>query len=69
MRLAILCLQVMNHKAVSNEFLGQTVIADSGNEEAQEIELDLYGKKKEAELRKPGKITVEVISSDDLAAL
>ena len=61
--------QVYHHKAVKNELLGVAYIEEQGDETPKRVELELFGKKKEREIQKPGKLYVEITSSDDLRAL
>ena len=45
-------------------------IEEEGGESPKRVELDLYGKnKKERDIQRPGKLYVEITSSDDLTAL
>ena len=49
--------------------MAQATIHDRGHETPEAKEYELYGRKKEAEIVKPGKLFVELASSDDLTAL
>ena len=50
--------------------MGLTTIEYIGKEKAEVQEQKLYGKgKKEAEIERPGKVFVEITTSDDLTAL
>ena len=58
---------------ISDDHCGTATIEpeENGSEEPKVLELDLYGKGKEGkgkekELQKPGKLYVEIKSSDDL---
>ena len=59
----------MNHNKLKDDFLGQATVFDRGTERPEEKQYDLYGKKKESEIQRPGKITLEISSSDDLTDL
>ena len=53
-----------------DDFVGLATIEEVGEDNAKVIELDLFGKKKkEQEIQMPGKLYVEITSSDDLTAL
>ena len=62
--------QVVNRNMMVDDFVGLATINDIGEETPSVVELDLYGKKKkELDVQMPGKLFVEITSSDDLTAL
>ncbi len=53
-----------------DEFLGMAEIDEMGSEEPMTMDVSLFGKgKKEKYIEKPGKVQIEITSSDDLTAL
>ena len=57
----------MNHNLLVDEFLGMATIQDYGSEIPEVKECDLFGKKKkEVDIQKPGKVFVEISTSEDL---
>ena len=53
-----------------NDFTGLATLDEWGNDETKPVELDLFGKKKkELDVQMPGKLFVDVTSSEDLTAL
>ena len=52
-----------------DEFLGMAEVTDLSHDSRSTLTLDLFGKgKKERDIQKPGKLIVEIESSDDLTA-
>lgn len=52
---------------IMDEFMGMATIQDYGGETPETKEFDLFGKKKkELEIQRPGKVHVEISSSEDL---
>ena len=50
--------------------MGQAEIKEIGSEDPKVITLDLFGKgKKEKDIQKPGKLYVEIVSSEEMIAL
>ncbi len=65
-----LCDQIWNHNRVlADEFMGMATLSEQGAEERETKDYDLFGKKKkELEMQRPGKVTIEIVTSDDLTA-
>lgn len=54
---------------MSDQFLGQVLLAASPNDTVEEQSLQLYNKDGRAAQEMPGRINVKVVSSDDLLEL
>ena len=70
-RCLLLCpTQVRNHNTLVHDFLGVATLTEPGPEVPKLEEFKLYGKsKKEREVEQPGKLFIEVVSSEDLTSL
>ncbi|NXC52010.1 CAN5 protein, partial [Aleadryas rufinucha] len=62
-------IQVWNSKLLSDQFLGQAVLAASPGDPREQQTLRLRGRGGQEAAEVPGRITVTVLSSDDLAEL
>ena len=60
----------MNNNLIIDDFMCMATLEKQGDEKPTVIELDVFGKgKKEKEIQREGKLSVEITTSDDLAAL
>ena len=59
----------MNHNLLIDDFMGEARIEDNGSETPDVKELKLWGKKKEKDVEKKGKLFIEITSSSDLTDL
>ena len=60
----------MNNNLIIDDFMCMATLEEQGDEKPTVIELDVFGKgKKEKEIQREGKLSVEITTSDDLAAL
>ncbi|XP_069798819.1 calpain-6 isoform X2 [Dendropsophus ebraccatus] len=64
-----IAIQVWRRKIMSDQFLGQVLLAASPNDPVEEQSLQLHNKDGRATQEMPGRINVKVVSSDDLLDL
>ncbi|KAK7489937.1 hypothetical protein BaRGS_00018802 [Batillaria attramentaria] len=62
-------IEVMNHNRMINDYICEARCEELGSESGEKKTLDLYGRKKEADVVKPGKMMIFVQSSHDLSML
>lgn len=61
--------KVWNCNTLVDDYLAEARIEDNGNESGISKELQLFGRKKEADMEKPGKMKIHICSSNDLQYL
>ncbi|KAJ8306660.1 hypothetical protein KUTeg_015701 [Tegillarca granosa] len=62
-------IEVWNDNVLIDDFLGEGREFEEGSEDGTEKTLELYGRKKEADMIKPGKLKIKIRSSHDLQYL
>jgi hypothetical protein len=60
---------VWNCNTLVDDYIAEARIEENGNEDGITKELNLFGRKKEATMEKPGKMTINICSSSDLQYL
>lgn len=67
--MSICTLKVWNCNTLVDDYVAEARIEDNGNESGISKELQLFGRKKEADMEKPGKMKIHICSSNDLQYL
>ncbi|XP_064615134.1 LOW QUALITY PROTEIN: calpain-5-like [Liolophura sinensis] len=62
-------IQVWNHNIIKDEYMGKHVLMGSDECSAKMVEVDLFGRKNESNVKKPGKLILEITSSRNLTLL
>lgn len=61
--------KVWNCNTLVDDYIAEARIEENGNESGISKELQLFGRKKEAAMEKPGKMKIHICSSNDLQYL
>lgn len=61
--------EVWNCNTLVDDYIAEARIEENGNESGISKELQLFGRKKEAAMEKPGKMKIHICSSNDLQYL